>query len=226
MSIDGFIEVISYWRFIAKGLGLTVWIAAVSIVAGSILGLVVALMRLTPHWAINWPARLYIDFVRSTPILVQLLWVYFALPILTGVSLTPLVAAIGTLSFHSGPFLGEVFRAGILSVERGQKQAAFSLGMRPVQVFMRVVWPQAFGRMLPPTGNIFISLIKNSALASVVGVSELMWKTQAVGGYTFEDMEAFTVAAAVYVVFLIIPMSQLINFVNRRMSPEAIGGRR
>ena len=208
----------------AKGLKLTLLIAVLSIVFGSVLGLIVVLMRLAPFRLVDWMARLFIDFIRSTPLLVLLLWVFFALPILTGLSFTPLVAGVLTLSLHSAAFLGEIFRAGILSIERGQRHAALSLGMRPSQVsrpsLRRVVLPQAIARMLPPTGNIFIGLVKDSALVSIVGVVELTWQAQVIGGYTLRELEAFTVVGFVYVVVLVIPLSLVVNYVNRRMSPE------
>ena len=225
MSINGFILVLEQWQFMAEGLKLTLLVAVLSIVLGSVFGLIVVLMRLAPFKPVDWTARVFIDFIRSTPLLVLLLWIFFALPILTGLSFTPLVAGVLTLSLHSAAFLGEIFRAGILSIERGQRHAALSLGMRPSQAFRRVVLPQAVGRMLPPTGNIFIGLIKDSALVSIVGVVELTWQAQVIGGYTLRELEAFTVVAFFYVVLLVIPLSLVVNYVNRRMSPEYVKGR-
>ena len=225
MSINGFILVLEQWQFMAEGLKLTLLVAVLSIVLGSVFGLIVVLMRLAPFKPVDWTARVFIDFIRSTPLLVLLLWIFFALPILTGLSFTPLVAGVLTLSLHSAAFLGEIFRAGILSIERGQRHAALSVGMRPSQAFRRVVLPQAVGRMLPPTGNIFIGLIKDSALVSIVGVVELTWQAQVIGGYTLRELEAFTVVAFFYVVLLVIPLSLVVNYVNRRMSPEYVKGR-
>lgn len=225
MSINGFILVLEQWQFMAEGLKLTLLVAVLSIVFGSIFGLIVVLMRLAPFKPVDWLARVFIDFIRSTPLLVLLLWIFFAMPILTGLSFTPLVAGVLTLSLHSAAFLGEIFRAGILSIERGQRHAALSLGMRPSQVFRRVVLPQAIGRMLPPTGNIFIGLVKDSALVSIIGVVELTWQAQVIGGYTLRELEAVTVTAFVYVFVLVIPLSLVINYLNRRMSPEHVQGR-
>ena len=225
MSVNGFILVLEQWQFMAEGLKLTILVAVLSIVFGSVFGLIVVLMRLAPFKPVDWAARVFIDFIRSTPLLVLLLWIFFALPILTGLSFTPLMAGVLTLSLHSAAFLGEIFRAGILSIERGQRHAALSLGMRPSQVFRRVVLPQAIGRMLPPTGNIFIGLIKDSALVSIVGVVELTWQAQVIGGYTLRELEAFTVVAFFYVILLVIPLSLVVNYVNRRMSPEYVQGR-
>ena len=225
MSVSGFILVLEQWQFMAEGLRLTLLVAVLSIIFGSVFGLIVVLMRLAPFRVVDWTARVFIDFIRSTPLLVLLLWIFFALPILTGLSFTPLVAGVLTLSLHSAAFLGEIFRAGILSIERGQRHAALSLGMRPSQAFRRVVLPQAVGRMLPPTGNIFIGLIKDSALVSIVGVVELTWQAQVIGGYTLRELEAFTVVAFFYVILLVIPLSLVVNYVNRRMSPEYVPGR-
>lgn len=224
MSVNGFILVLEQWQFMAEGLKLTLLVAVLSIILGSVFGLIVVLMRLAPFRLVDWTARVFIDFIRSTPLLVLLLWIFFALPILTGLSFTPLVAGVLTLSLHSAAFLGEIFRAGILSIERGQRHAALSLGMRPSQAFRRVVLPQAVGRMLPPTGNIFIGLIKDSALVSIVGVVELTWQAQVIGGYTLRELEAFTVVAFFYVILLVIPLSLVVNYVNRRMSPEYVQG--
>lgn len=225
MTIDGFSQVIEHWQFLLIGVRLTIVIAAVSIVGGSLLGMGIALMRLGPWRLVDYVARGYTDFIRSMPLLVLLFWVFFAMPILVGYSFSPLQAGLLVLSAHSAPFLGEVFRAGILSIERGQRHAALSLGMRSSQVFIRVVLPQALGRMVPPTGNIFIGLIKDSALVSIIGVVELTWQAQVIAGFNLRDMEALTVVAFVYVVMLVIPLSLVLNFVNRRMNPEPLGGR-
>ena len=174
-----------------------------------------ALARISGVRPLGWIASIYVDFFRTTPLLVQLVWIYFALPILIGESLDGVQAGALGMSLYAGSFLAEIIRAGILSVERGQSEAALALGMTSAQVMRRIILPQAVVRMLPPIASTFISLIKDSSLASIVSVPELMRQSQALASFTQRNMEALTVAAILYF-GLTYPLSLLVNALHRR----------
>jgi polar amino acid transport system permease protein len=187
---------------------------------GMAIGLLVALVRIARVPLIDHAASLYVDFFRATPVLAQLIWIYYALPILTGKSLTAFVTGAIGLSLYAGSFLAEIFRAGILSVERGQSEAALALGMSRSQTMRRVILPQATVRMLPPIGSSFITLVKDSALLSIISVPELMRQSETLASLTFRRMEVLTVAALLYFA-LTYPLSQGVNWLHRRFAPEA-----
>ena len=176
-----------------------------------------ALARISGIRLLDWIATIYVDFFRTTPLLVQLVWIYFALPILIGQSLSGVQAGALGLSLYAGSYLAEIIRAGILSVERGQSEAALALGMTYAQVMRRIVLPQAVVRMLPPIASTFISLIKDSSLASIVSVPELMRQTQALASFTQRNMESLTVAAFLYF-GLTYPLSLVVNYLHRRFA--------
>ena len=217
MTLSEIGEVLQYWRFLATGLRWTVEISLISVVGGSLIGLLVALIRISRLPVLSWAAALYVDFFRATPLLVQLLWIYYALPILTGRSLTAVTAGALGLSLYAGSFLAEIIRAGILSVERGQSEAALALGMNHAQAMRRVILPQATVRMLPPIASTFITLVKDSALLSIISVPELMRQSETLASITFRRMEVLTVAAAVYFA-LTYPLSLGVNFLHRRLA--------
>ena len=187
---------------------------------GMAIGIVVALVRIARVPILDGIAALYVDFFRATPVLAQLVWIYYALPILTGTSLTAFVAGSIGLSLYAGSFLSEIFRAGILSIERGQTEAALALGMSGAQAMRRVILPQALVRMLPPIGSSLITLVKDSALLSIISLPELMRQSEALASLTFRRMEVLTIAAVLYFV-LTYPLSRGVNALHRRLIPEA-----
>jgi len=190
-----------------------VTIAAMAL--GAAVGLPVALLRMSRIRIVSALAGLYIDIWRSTPLLVQLIWVFYALPILVRHSMTPLLAGVVTMAFHVSAYLAEIYRAGILSIAQGQRQAGLSLGMTPFQVMRRVVLPQAVTRMLPPIGSQFISLFKDSALVSLITLQELMWQAQSLAAFTMRPLEILTAAAVIYMI-LTLPQAVLVNYLHRR----------
>jgi polar amino acid transport system permease protein len=199
---------------------LTIQVSLIAMVGGILIGLLVALVRIARVPVLNGVAALYVDFFRATPVLAQLIWIYYALPILTGTSLTAFVAGSIGLSLYAGSFLAEIFRAGILSVERGQTEAALALGMSRAQAMRRVILPQATVRMLPPIGSSLITLVKDSALLSIIAVPELMRQSEALASLTFRRMEVLTVASVIYF-GLTYPLSRGVNYLHRRFTPES-----
>ena len=195
----------------------TVQVSLVAMVGGMAIGLVVALLRIARVPVLNGLASLYVDFFRSTPVLAQLIWIYYALPILTGQSLTAFVAGSLGLSLYAGSFFSEIFRAGILSIERGQSEAALALGMTRAQAMRRVILPQAMVRMLPPIGSSLITLVKDSALLSIISVPELMRQSETVAGQSFQPIEVYTFAMLLYFLMLY-PVTRGVDRVYRRFA--------
>jgi polar amino acid transport system permease protein len=217
--MSSFAQVFQYWPFLLSGVALTIQVSLVAMLGGAAIGLVVALVRIARVPLIDPLAALYVDFFRSTPVLAQLIWIYYALPILTGQSLTAFVAGSIGLSLYAGSFLSEIFRAGILSVEKGQSEGALALGMSRAQALRRVILPQAMVRMLPPIGSSLITLVKDSALLSVISLPELMRQSEALASLTFRRMEVLTVAALIYFA-LTYPLARGVDALHRRLAAE------
>ena len=176
---------------------MTVFLGVTSFVIGSGIGLLVALSRLFGNRVLRAVAVAYVSVVRGTPLLIQLLLVYFGLPQF-GIVLKPVPAALVALSLHAGAYLAENFRAGILAVDKGQWEAAYSLGMPFAKAFRRVAFPQAARVAIPPVGSRFIALIKDTSLASVVTVVELTSVAESIGSSTFRYLEMFVIVALIY----------------------------
>jgi His/Glu/Gln/Arg/opine family amino acid ABC transporter permease subunit len=201
--------------FLFAGIRYTVLVSVLAILVGFVVGLAAAVGRLYGPRPLGWLVAFYVDFVRSTPLLVQLVWIFFALPILIDRSLPPLVAGVLTLGVYAGAYLAEIFRAGILAIPSGQRHAALALGMTARQVLWRIILPQAVVRMLPPVASTFISLVKDSSLVSVISVAELMWASQSLVGFTMRPVEVLTGTAVLYVA-LTYPLSLVASALRRR----------
>lgn len=201
MDID-LSPIVDNWRFLASGLMMTLLLSA-CVVAGSLaLGFAVGLARAYgPRW-LAVPLTFYIDSMRAIPVLVVLVWTFFAFPILTGVSLPPFWAALVALTIHIAAYVAEIVRAGVSSVRAGQTRAALALGMSGAQVVRKIVLPQAIVRMLPAFGSILSITIKDTAIATVIAVPELMRQSETIAGQSFRPMEVFTFAMIVYFLLL------------------------
>ncbi len=217
MTLDNFIELSQYWPFLLKGVGWTFLISIIAIIGGSVLGLGVALMRVSPFWILRSICVVYVDFFRTTPLLVQLVWFYYAFPIVTKISLSEIEAGIMAMTLYSAAYLAEIFRAGILSVEKGQHEAAAALGFRPATTMWRIVLPQGIVRMIPAIANIFISKVKDSALVSTIGVPELLRQASVMGEFTALRMESLTIAALLFFC-MTYPLSLGTNLLHKRFS--------
>ncbi len=183
--------------FILAGVPITLFLAVTSIFFATILAALGALGRLSGNPFFNGIASFYVSFFRGTPLLLQILFIYIALP-QAGIVLPAIPTAIVALSLNYGSYMTEVFRSGIEAVPQGQIEAAQSLGMSPRTTFRRIVAPQAFRIVTPAVGNDFVAMIKDSSLASVVGVQEIVWRAQASGRPTFQSMQTLLVAAFIY----------------------------
>jgi polar amino acid transport system permease protein len=197
-----FASVFFNWQALASGFGATVQLFAVCAVLGLGLGLLVALLRRSSHTPLCWFAIGFIEFFRNTPVLVQILWFFFALPILAPVSISPFWAAVLGISLNSAAHSAEIYRAGIQSIEPAQWEAARALGMSLSQGMRRIILPQAFRRILPALTNRGIEIFKMTTLASVVAYAETISQAKLIASLNFNPLETYLVAAAVFFVFL------------------------
>ena len=216
MDFD-FSVITDHARFLAGGVGVTLALAALSGVTSLALGFVVALLRLYgPAW-LRWVVVLYIDSMRAIPVLVVLVWTFFALPIVTGLTMPPFVAALIGLTVHLAAYAAEIVRAGVESVRPGQTRASLALGMSRAQIVRRIVMPQAIVRMLPAFGSLLSITIKDTAIASVIAVTELMRQSETVAGQSFQPIEVYTFAMLVYFVMLF-PVTRGVDMIYRRVA--------
>ncbi|WP_322906336.1 amino acid ABC transporter permease [Paenibacillus campi] len=212
------IDIILYYiPLLLKGTLLTIGVSIVSILLGSVLGLVVGFGRMSRHAYVRLPAACYINFFRGTPLLVQILLVHFGVvPLLIGRT-DVLFAAILSLTLNSAGYSAEIFRAGIQSVEKGQTEAALSLGMNRRQTMRYIILPQAIKRMIPAFGNEFIVLIKDSSLLTIIAAKELMYYANLMRGQYLRIWEPYLTAALIYLI-LTYSLSKLLSWWERRMN--------
>jgi polar amino acid transport system permease protein len=203
--------------FIASGMGVTIGISALSILLATILALLAALGRLSKFPPIYALCTFYVSLIRGTPLYLQIFFFFLALPQI-GIILPGFWAGVLALSLNYGAYMSEIFRAGLSSVSKGQREAALAIGMTPGQTMRRIVIPQALRFAIPPTGNEFIAMLKDSALVSATGfVHELMWRATRVGRAQFHNLEALIVAAVFYWIMTLI-FSALQSRLETRMA--------
>ncbi|HZQ02294.1 MAG TPA: amino acid ABC transporter permease [Reyranella sp.] len=193
---------------LAAGLGNTLKVTGIALVCGLALGLLLALLRLSRHRWASWPAGFVIEVFRTTPPLVQLFWFFFALPLIVGIEMTPFLAACVTFSIQSSAFFAEVFRAGIVSIERGQWDAARAIGMNHAQALRRIVLPQAVKRMIPAFMERVIELMKTTTLVATISYADLLFEANELSQKTFRPLETYTVVALIY--FFVIFVASLL----------------
>ena len=197
-----FAAVLSPPQFWLRGAAYTVAYAFATTVAGCVIGMVLGSLTLSRHRLITWPIHAYVQLFRCTPLLVQIVWFYYALPIVVGVTMPSWFAAGVGLSLYMGAFTTEIFRAGVLSIEAGQWQAARAVGLTHLQGLGLVILPQAARRMVPPLVSQSVLQLKNTALLSVVAIPELMHRSSVIVSETFRPLETYTAVAAMYFILL------------------------
>lgn len=199
-----------------KGLQVTLYIFVIAIILGFLIGLLVALLRLAPIKILNWIAKVYVDAIRGTPFIVQLFFIYFGVNSLNLISLNSTTAGIITVAINAGAYFAEIIRAGIQSIDKGQTEAARSIGFTGTQTMRYVVLPQAFRRMLPTITNQSIISLKDTSLLSVIGIADLTQQGQIQASATFEAFKIWLAVGVIY--FIIIYLLTLIaNFIERRV---------
>lgn len=214
MDFD-FALIVSSFPLLLTGAGVTIQITALSVGFGFLIGMVTGIARLSTNRLIKMLAAVYVDFIRGTPLLVQIFIIYFALPIIMGMRIDPFVAAITACSINSGAYVAEIFRGGIQSIDKGQMEAGRSLGMSWFQTMRYIIMPQAFKRIIPPLGNEFIAMLKDSSLVSVIGFEELTRRGQLIIARTYGSFEIWMTVAFIYLI-MTLTISRLVAYLERR----------
>jgi polar amino acid transport system permease protein len=212
-----FYFLLRYTPLFERGIVVTLAYTAATIFIGLIIGLLVGLGRLSRSWLLNIPLIAFIEAFRCTPLLVQIVWFYYALPVLLGIQIPAVVAGIMTLSCYTGAFYAEIFRGGIISIEQGQWDAARALGLRRWHVMRKVILPQAIRRMIPPFVNQSITQLKNTSLVSTIAVPDLLYNGTLITADTYRPLEVYTVVAIIYFA-LLFPSTLLAQAYERRLA--------
>jgi polar amino acid transport system permease protein len=208
------------WHYrwvILWGLGITIAYTIGTILAGGVIGLTVGLLRLSRSKLLTLPLVAYVEIFRCTPLLVQIIWFYYALPVVLGLDIPAVAAAALVLSLYTGAFYAEIVRGGVESIERGQWDAARSLGLRRLQMLRLVIVPQALRRMIPPFMNQSITQLKNTSLVSTIAVADLLYEGQMITAATYRPLEVYTMVAALYFAVLF-PLTLAAQAVERRLA--------
>ncbi|MCK2157073.1 MULTISPECIES: amino acid ABC transporter permease [Exiguobacterium] len=203
--------------FFLEGLQITLYIFIIAVIVGFLIGLIVALMRLSPLKILNGIAIVYIDVIRGTPFIVQLFFIYFGLNSLEWLSMDRMYAGILTVAINAGAYFAEIIRAGIQSIDKGQTEASRSLGMTGRQTMTQIILPQAFRRMLPTITNQSIISLKDTSLLSIIGIADLTQQGQVQQATTFEPFIVWTVVGLMYFVVIYL-LSLLGKFLERRFT--------
>lgn len=201
------------------GAGITIQITAISVGLGLIIGMFVGIARICNVKVLRALAAVYIDFLRGTPLLVQIFLIYFALPMVVSQRVDPFIAAITACGINSGAYIAEIFRAGIQAIDEGQMEAGRSLGMTWVQTMRYIIVPQAFKNIVPPLGNEFIALLKDSSLVSVIGFEELTRRGQLIIARTYGSLEIWITVALIYLV-MTLTISRLVSYMEKRLATK------
>ncbi len=197
------------------GAGVTIEITAVSVFIGFCIGLFVGIARICKVKVLRILAAIYADCIRGTPLLVQIFLIYFALPILTGQRVEPFVAAVAACGINSGAYVSEIFRAGIQAIDVGQMEAGRSLGLSWWQTMYYVILPQAVRNILPPLGNEFIAMLKDSSLVSVIGFEELTRRGQLIIAQTYGSFEIWSTVAILYLI-MTLAISRVVAMLEKK----------
>lgn len=212
------------WRFrwpLLAGLWTTIWLSVAAFLLAIPSGLLLALGRLKGGWLVNLPIMAFVDLMRFTPILVQAVWIHFALPVITGTSMTATQSALLALTLHVSAYICDVMRAGITAVPKGQWEAARALGLSNRQVFFDVVLPQVWPLVLPPLANVAVSTFKLTAILGILAIDDLMKVTNRVNNIVFRPIELYTSAALAYLAVGLV-LASLAALVERRYGADRL----
>ena len=197
------------------GAGVTIEITAFSVAIGFFIGLFVGIARISQFKILRIMAAVYADCIRGTPLLVQIFLIYFALPMAIGQRVEPFIAAVAACGINSGAYVSEIFRAGIQAIDVGQMEAGRSLGLTWWQTMCFIILPQAFKNILPPLGNEFIAMLKDSSLVSVIGFEELTRRGQLIIAQTYGSFEIWMTVAVLYLI-MTMAISRIVAFLEKR----------
>lgn len=202
-----------------QGVKYTILISLLGILLGFLVGIVAGLARVSSNKFIYSIGTIYVEVIRGTPLMVQALYIYFALPLIFGIRIDPLVAGVATIAINAGAYISEIIRGAIQGVDKGQTEAGRSLGLSKMKTFRFIVWPQAFRSALPALGNQFIISLKDTSLLTVIGVGELTRQGTIVVSTNFRAVEVYTMVAILYLV-MTLSISLVLRYMERKMKTE------
>ncbi|MFD1360122.1 amino acid ABC transporter permease [Lentibacillus salinarum] len=208
--------VVDFLPQLLTGLLYTLLISVVGLVIGFILGGIFGMGRVARNKFIHAISTVYIEVIRGTPVLVQAIWIYYALPLIIGFELESITAGIIVIALNSGAYIAEIVRGAVQSIDKGQMEAGRSLGLNHGQAMRYIIWPQAFKRMIPPLGNQFIISIKDTSLLSVILVPELIFQGRLIAANHFNAVEIYTTVAVFYLV-ITLTLSVILQRMERRL---------
>ncbi|MFD1065838.1 amino acid ABC transporter permease [Oceanobacillus locisalsi] len=212
-----FTQIVDFLPQLGKGLYYTLLISVIGLLIGFALGAIFGLGRISNNKFFFIIASIYVEVIRGTPVLVQAIWIFFALPIITQYNLDSITAGIAVIAINSGAYIAEIVRGAVDSIDKGQMEAGRSLGLNKHQAMRYIIWPQAFKRMIPPLGNQFIISIKDTSLLSVILVPELMFQGRYIASNYFNAVEIYTTVALFYLV-INFSLSLLLRYIERRLN--------
>ncbi|MGG3565466.1 amino acid ABC transporter permease [Priestia megaterium] len=215
MNLD-FSQIVPSMPYILKGIGVTIQIVLASAILGFVLGVILSLCKISRNKPLQWFADAYTSVFRGTPLVLQLLLIYFGLPQLLGFDIAPFPAAVAAFGLNSAAYISEIIRAGILAVDKGQREAALALGIPYRRMMGQIILPQALKNILPALMNEFITLTKESAIVTVIGALDIMRRAYIVGGEKFAYLEPLIFAGLIYYV-MVMGLMLLGKAVERRM---------
>jgi putative lysine transport system permease protein len=227
MSFENLIEIIiKYWPMLIRGAGLTLYISMIGTVLGSIIGLMVGVIRTIPIpdkgarrvilKVINTLLSVYVEFFRGTPMIVQAMVIYYGSSQALGIEMNKIFAAIFIVSINTGAYMSEIVRGGIVSIDKGQFEAAAAIGMKHVQTMFNVVLPQVIRNILPATGNEFVINIKDTSVLNVIAVTELYFETKSIAGNTFSFFEPFLLACVLYFI-MTFTVTRVLRLIEKKL---------
>lgn len=222
--------IVKYWPMFVRGAGITLYISIIGTIIGSIIGLLIGVIRTVPMpekgikryvlKVINTILAVYIEVFRGTPMIVQAMVIYYGSKQALDIDMTPLFAGIFIVSINTGAYMAEIVRGGIVSIDKGQFEASYAIGMSHVQTMMNVVLPQVIRNILPATGNEFVINIKDTSVLNVIAVTELFFQTKSITGINFRYFETFFVASVIYLV-MTFTVTRILRFIERKIDgPE------
>lgn len=211
-----FASIIDFLPQLGTGLYYTLLISVVGLLIGFVLGGIFGLGRISKKKFFYVISSIYVEVVRGTPVLVQAIWIFFAMPLITGYNMASITAGILVIAINSGAYIAEIVRGAVQSIDKGQYEAGRSLGLKQNQTMQYIIWPQAFKRMIPPLGNQFIISIKDTSLLSVILVPELMFQGRLIASNYFNAVEIYT-AVAVFYLAITLTLSFILRIIERRL---------
>lgn len=211
-----FASMTKYIPLFLEGIKITVQISFVAVIIGAVLGLLLALLKLSSNKVLSFLATVYIQIIRGTPVLVQLYIVYYATYPLFGFNIPPYIAAVATFGLNSSAYVAEIIRSGIQAVDYGQMEAGRSLGMPHGMVMKYIIIPQAIKNILPALGNEFVVLLKETSVVSIIGTADLVRQADIIKAATYSTFEPYIIIAVIYII-MVQGLSSVMNRVERRL---------